>query len=270
MVAKIIERYNARARRVDSLLCVGLDSDIERLPARFLDERYPQFAFNRWVIEQTHPFVSAYKPNIAFYEARGEAGLAELRMTIAYLRSEHPDIFTICDAKRADIGSTNSGYVRAIFDVLGFDAVTLHPYLGGEALEPFLEREDKACIILCRTSNPGSGELQTLEVAGVPFWQHIAEKTRDRWNTRGNCMLVMGATYPEELKLARELVGEMTLLVPGIGAQGGSVEQTVRYGVNHEGLGLIINASRGVIFTDNPAGAARQLREVINQSRINV
>lgn len=270
MVAEIIEKYNARARKVGSLVCVGLDSDLDRIPARFQQDAHPQFAFNQWVIEQTHEYVAAYKPNIAFYEARGQAGLLELRMTLDYLRAEHPDIFTICDAKRADIGSTNVGYVRAIFDELGFDAVTLHPYLGGEALEPFLARGDKACIILCRTSNPGSGELQTLEVDGIPFWQIIAQKTRDRWNARGNCMLVMGATYPEELKAARELVGDMTLLVPGIGAQGGSIEQTVRYGVNSSGLGLIINSSRGVIFSDDPAKAARQLRDVINENRISV
>lgn len=263
----IVEKYNARARRVNSLVCVGLDSDFDRLPARFKDSENPQFAFNRWIIEQTHAYTAAYKPNIAFYEARGEVGLHDLKLTIDYLRAEHPDIFTICDAKRGDIGSTNEGYVQAIFDALGFDAVTLHPFLGGEALHPFLSRADRCSIILCRTSNHGSGEFQSLAFDGKPLWQVIAESVRDRWNTNGNCMLVMGATYPEELRQVRAIVPEMTLLVPGIGVQGGSVEQTVRFGLNRHGLGLVINSSRGVIFADDPALAARELRDVINAYR---
>src|SRR5664279_2496120 len=158
----IVDKYNRRADAVNSLLCVGLDSALDKLPERFRADEHPQFAFNRWIIKQTHSFASAYKPNIAFYEARGDQGLRDLKLTLDYLREQHPDIFTICDAKRADIGSTNAGYVEAIFDWLGFDAVTLHPYLGREALAPFLERRDRACIILCRTSNPGAGELQDL------------------------------------------------------------------------------------------------------------
>jgi orotidine-5'-phosphate decarboxylase len=263
----VIEKYNARARRVNSLVCVGLDSDFDKLPARFKDEEYPQFAFNRWIIEQTHAYAAAYKPNMAFYEARGEAGLRDLKLTIDFLRAEHPDIFTICDAKRGDIGSTNEGYVQAIFDALGFDAVTLHPYLGGEALQPFLSRADRCSIILCRTSNHGSSEFQSLTIDGKPLWQVIAESVRDRWNANGNCMLVMGATYPEELRQVRAIVPDLTLLVPGIGAQGGSVEQTVRFGLNSHRLGLVINSSRGVIFADDPAQAARELRDVINVYR---
>jgi orotidine-5'-phosphate decarboxylase len=262
-----IEKYNTRVDRVGSLVCVGLDSDYERLPQRFLMESHPQFEFNRWIIDQTHEYVSAYKPNIAFYEARGQLGLSELKMTMDYLSENHPDILTICDAKRGDIGSTNTGYVTAIFDGFGFDAVTLHPYLGGEALKPFLDRADKGCIILCRTSNPGSGELQTLTFDGRAFWEIIAEKTRDRWNYNGNCMLVMGATYPEEIKKVRTIVTQMPLLIPGIGVQGGNLEQTVRYGLDGQKRGLIINSSRGVIFTDDPANSVRQLRDVINEYR---
>jgi orotidine-5'-phosphate decarboxylase len=194
------------------------------------------------VIDQTHAYASAYKPNIAFYEARGEAGLIALARTMDYLRATYPDILTICDAKRADIGSTNQGYVEAIFDRLGFDAVTLNPYLGREALEPFLERTDKGCILLCRTSNPGAGELQDLDIGGKPLWQVVAERVRDHWNARGNCMLVAGATYPGELRRIREIVGDMVLLVPGIGAQGGDVEQTVRAGQTPAGTGMIINS----------------------------
>jgi len=263
----VIDKYNARVDRVNSLLCVGLDSDITKLPARFQSSRMPQFDFNSWIIEQTHEFASAYKPNIAFYEARGEAGLVELKQTVDYLRENHPDILTICDAKRADIGSTNIGYVQEIFDWLGFDVVTVNPYLGREALAPFLEREDKGCIILCRTSNPGAGELQDLNIGGELLWAVVARKVCEEWNTLGNCMLVAGATYPDEMRRIREITGEMTFLVPGIGAQGGEVEATVRAGINSEGKGLIINSARGIIFADDPASEARKLRDEINNYR---
>ena len=170
--------------------------------------------------------------------------------------------------KRADISSTNIGYVSAIFDRLGFDAVTLHPYLGYEALVPFLDRTDKACIILCRTSNPGSGELQNLDVNGKPLWQIIAEKVKNEWNVHNNCMLVVGATYPDELRIVRALVEDMTLLVPGIGVQGGDVEAIMQAGLNRYGLGMIINASRSIIFSgESPATAARNLRDAINHYR---
>ncbi|MCL4875498.1 MAG: orotidine-5'-phosphate decarboxylase [Anaerolineae bacterium] len=263
----IYEKYERRVTEVNSLVCVGLDSQIERLPARFLTREHPQFEFNQWIIQQTHTFVSAYKPNMAFYEARGAVGWQELALTMQYLREQHPEILTICDAKRADIGSTNEGYVTAIFDDLGFDAVTLHPYLGQEALNPFLEREDKACIILCRTSNPGAGELQDLRVEGKPLWQTVAEKVSQDWNTNNNCMLVVGATYPDEMRQIRQIVGEMTFLVPGIGAQGGEVEKTVRAGLNRARRGMIVNSSRGLIFADNPGEAANRLRDDINRHR---
>lgn len=266
-LSPIIARYNQRVAAVNSLLCVGLDSQHDRLPPQFAADPTPQFSFNRWIIDQTHPYVSAYKPNIAFYEARGDRGLAELKQTVDYLREHHPDILTICDAKRADIGSTNTGYVEAIFDWLGFDAVTLHPYLGSKAMQPFLDRADKGCIILCRTSNPGAGELQDLDVNGAPLWQRVAETVRDRWNANSNCMLVVGATYPTELARVRSLVGDMPILVPGIGAQGGDVAATVTAGQDSRGGGLIISASRAVIFDADPATAARRYRDDINQHR---
>ena len=203
----IIDRYNKRADDVNSLLCVGLDSKIERIPQEFQDEEFPQFAFNKHIIQQTYEYVAAYKPNIAFYEARGEVGLHELKLTMDYLKSEYPDIFTICDAKRGDIGSTSEAYAKAIFDELDFDAVTLQPYLGRNALTPFLEREDKACIILCRTSNEGAGEFQDLEVSGKPLWQLVAETVYEQWNDNDNCMLVVGATYPNEMKSCVHLSG---------------------------------------------------------------
>jgi orotidine-5'-phosphate decarboxylase len=263
----VIAKYNRRAEVANSLLCVGLDSVLERLPDRFKSAEHPQFVFNRWIIDQTHEVVSAYKPNIAFYEARGEAGLHDLALTMDYLREQHPGILTICDAKRADIGSTNMGYVAGILDHLGFDAITLSPYLGREALAPFLSRAEKGCIILCRTSNPGADEFQDLNVNGKPLWQIVAEQVRDHWNTHGNCMLVAGATYPDELRQIRAIVGEMTLLVPGIGAQGGDIEKTVRAGLNTDGKGMIINSSRGIIFADDPGEAARSLRDAINRYR---
>jgi orotidine-5'-phosphate decarboxylase len=269
-LSPVIERYNARVGSANSLLCVGLDSDHTRLPARFADHETPQFAFNRWIIEQTHEYASAYKPNMAFYEARGSQGIHELKLTLDYLREHHPDILTVCDAKRADIGSTNVGYVEAVFDTLGFDSITLHPYLGSEAMQPFLARADKGCIILCRTSNPGASEFQDLNVGGVPLWHRVAETVRDRWNANGNCMLVVGATYPEEMSTIREIVPEMPFLVPGIGAQGGDIQATISAGQDARGGGLIVSASRGVIFSDDPAAAARQFRNEMNLYRLVV
>ena len=256
-------RLRARVEAVDSMLCVGLDSAVGRMPERFREADRPQLAFNRWIIEQTHPYVAAYKPNMAFYEARGAAGWAELAETLAYLRSVEPRIFTICDAKRADIDSTNEGYVTGLLDEFGFDAVTLHPYLGREALRPFLERADRACIVLCRTSNAGAGELQDLNVGETPLWEVVAQRVRDDWNEASNCMLVIGATYPAELARARELCPDMTFLVPGVGAQGGAVGDVVRAGLDARGRGMLITASRSVIFSDDPGAEARRLRDAI-------
>lgn len=264
---KAVEKYNARVVAVNSLLCVGLDSDMARLPEAYRSKDQPQFEFNRWVIEQTHTFAAAYKLNSAFYEARGAAGMQELKLTLNYLRDRHPEILTICDAKRGDIGDTSDAYARAIFDELGADAVTLSPYLGKDSLQPFLDRADKGCIILCRTSNEGANELQNLQVDGKPLWQIVAEKVANEWNANGNCMLVAGATYPAQLLRIRNSCGEMTFLVPGVGAQGGDVQATVQAGINRSGKGLIINASRSIIQADFPGDAAQGLRDNINQYR---
>ena len=267
----IIDKYNKRAKKINSLLCVGLDSDITKIPGKFAEMEFPQLEFNKWIIDETHEYVSAFKINNAFYEACGDKGMKELKMTMEYLQNKYPEIFTICDAKRADIGNTNNGYVSAIFDWLGFDAITLHPYLGEEALLPFLDRKDKGCIILCRTSNPGAGEFQdqlvNLPGRQVPLWQVVAEKVYYDWNKNKNCMLVVGATYPEEMKKIRSLVGEMTFLVPGIGAQGGDVKAALEAGLNKEKLGLIINSSRGIIFSENPKEEAQKLCEEIRRYR---
>jgi len=262
-----LAKYHTRADSVGSLLCIGLDSALERLPARFHSDPHPQFAFNRWIIEQTYEYASAYKPNMAFYEARGAAGWHDLALTMAYLRETHPAIFTICDAKRADIDNTNQGYVTAILDQLGFDAITLHPYLGGEALRPFLARADKVSIILCRTSNEGAQELQDLEVGGQKLWELVAARVRDHWNPNHNCMLVIGATVPADLARARALCPDMTFLVPGVGAQGGTITAVMRAGADAHGGGLIINASRAILFADDPAVAAQALRDDIRAAQ---
>lgn len=263
----ILEKYNERVEKVNSLLCVGLDSEAAKLPERFKSVKDSQYIFNEWIIQETNKYVSSYKLNMAFYEARGEQGTHELKMTVDYLRDKHPDIPIICDAKRADIGNTNTGYIRGIFDFYGFDAVTLHPYLGKEALTPFLDRDDKLNIILCRTSNPGAGEFQDLEVNGAPLWMHVAKNVSESWNEKKNCMLVVGATYPEEMKVVREIVGDMPLLIPGIGAQGGDVEATVAAGKTADGKGMMISASRSIIFAESPSTEARTLQESINQYR---
>lgn len=247
-----IDKFNKRAEKVNSLVCVGLDSEYEKLKGE------SQFNFNKKIIEQTHVHVASYKANIAFYEARGDQGLRELKQTMDYLREKHPDIFTICDAKRGDIGNTNNGYIAEILDWLGFDAMTLHPYMGRESLQPFLDRKDKFFFVLCRTSNPGAGEFQDEMYEKVA--QHVAG-----WGE--NCGLVVGATYPEEMKKIRELVGDMTFLVPGIGAQGGSVKETVEAGLNSQNKGLIIHSARGIIFSENPKHETIKLYEEINRCR---
>lgn len=260
-----MQKYRNRVQESKTLLCVGLDSEIDKLPERYKKSATPQFDFNRDIIEQTHEEVVAYKPNLAFYESRGEQGIHELQLTMEYLRSEHPTIVTIADAKRGDIGNTNQGYVTAIFDQLGFDAVTLHPYLGQEAIQPFLDRKDKLSIILCKTSNPGSGEFQDLQLDGTPLWMRVAQNVSSNWNTNDNCMLVVGATYPTELAAIREIVGSMPLLVPGVGAQGGDISEVLNAGLSTQHGDLIINVSRQILFAADPKTEAKNLTTIIQQ-----
>lgn len=247
----------------NSLLCVGLDSNFDKIPAEFKSQDHPQFLFNKYIIDQTHELVCAYKPNSAFYESRGAQGVVELKMTCDYIREHHPEIVIILDAKRGDIGSTNDAYADYIFNYLRADAITIQPYLGKEANESFLNMRDKGVIILCRTSNPGSGEFQDLN----ELYKTVARNIVTNWNTNGNCMLVVGATYPEELAEIRAIAGDMTFLVPGIGAQGGDIEKTVKAGLNSHGKGIMINSSRGIIFAENPQKEAEKLKDEINQYR---
>jgi orotidine-5'-phosphate decarboxylase len=265
----------------NSLLCVGLDPDWAKMPGSFSGAYQPLFEYNQVIIDATADLVCAFKPNIAFYESPNEhpddtTGLAQLKATIEYIHTEYPDIPVILDAKRADIGNTNDEYVKSVFDYLDADAVTLHPYLGHEALEPFLTRAEKGMIILCRTSNPGAGEFQDLLVDGKPLYQYVAKQVAETWNKNKNCSLVVGATYPEEMKIIRDIVGQdMPFLVPGLGAQGGDVQKTVEAGLNNKGTGMIINSSRGIMFAPRNGGsyadaarkAAIELRDEINKYR---
>lgn len=254
-----------------NFVCVGLDPEYDRLPAIVKEGRSRAEAFSvflRAIIDATHDQVCAYKPNSAFYEALGGIGMVVLEQIIAYCKTTYPEIPIILDAKRADIGNTNLGYVTAAFDLMHVDAITVHPYLGKEALAPLLERADKGIIVLAKTSNPGSGELQNLLVgeSQEPLYLVVARNVAQQWNTHGNCALVVGATYPEELKRIREAVGDLPILIPGIGAQGGDVEATVKAGKDSHGAGMIINSSRGIIYASTGpdfALAARKATEVL-------
>lgn len=262
------DKLEAAIKKNNSLLCVGLDADINKLPQEFQGKSDGQFEFNKMIIDATHDLVCAYKPNSAFYEADGTAGIDNLKLTFEYIRMTYPDIVTILDAKRGDIGNTNDGYSTFAFDYLGADSITLHPYMGRESLQPLLDKKDKGCIVLCRTSNPGAGELQDLKIDGKELYKIVAEKVAKEWNTQRNCLLVVGATVPEELAQVRAIVGDdMTFLVPGIGAQGGDIEKTVKAGKNLKGTGMIINSARSIIFATDPRAEAQKLRDEINSFR---
>ncbi len=252
--------------QLGKFFCVGLDPEYNRLPEAVKASHSIEdalFAFAHDIIDATHDLVCAYKPNIAFYEALGDKGLRALTRTVHYIKESYPHVPTILDAKRADIGNTNLGYVTAAFDLLGIDAITVHPYLGKEALSSFLARKEKGIIVLAKTSNPGSGEFQNLLVGEVhePLYQVVARSVAQSWNTNGNCGLVVGATYPNELKRVREIVGDMPLLIPGIGTQGGDVAATVKAGQDSRGWGMIINSSRSIIYASKGEDFAQAARK---------
>jgi orotidine-5'-phosphate decarboxylase len=258
--------------RSDSLVCVGLDPEIERFPAQIADQPSPIFQFNKAIIDATADLVCAYKPQFAHYAAYEAED--QLERTIDYIHRNYPGIPVILDSKRGDVGNTAERYAIEAFERYHADAVTVSPYLGGDSLEPFLKYEDKGVIILCRTSNPGAGDLQDLEIGGRKLFHIVADLASRRWNTRGNCLLVVGATYPRELAEVREIVGTLPFLVPGVGAQGGDVAQAVQSGQTAAGTGLVISSSRGILYAssgENFASAAREatqkLRDRINASR---
>lgn len=271
-MSSFVVRLAEAWRRHDSLVCVGLDPEPEKLPAALAREQAPIFAFNKAIVDATADLVCAYKPQFAHYAAHGAED--QLLQTIEYIHRAHPQVPVILDSKRGDVGNTAERYAVEAFERYGADAVTVNPYLGGDSLEPFLKRADKGVIILCRTSNPGARDVQDLDVGGRRLYQVIAEMAATRWNSRGNCMLVVGATYPQELAEVRGMVGDMPFLVPGVGAQGGDVAQAVSNGQTADGTGLVISSSRAILHASSDANfaeAARKatatLREQINTSR---
>lgn len=258
----------------DSLVCVGLDPDRSRIPEHLHKDSDVIFSFNKAIIDATADLVCAYKPQFAFYA--GQNALGSLRKTMIYLRDRYPDIPVILDYKRGDIGSTAVMYAREAFTHYKADAVTVNPYMGTDTLKPFLDEQEKGVIVLCHTSNPGSVDFQDLRVEGDGrrVFELVAEKATKDWNYNNNVSLVAGATFPEDLGVIRKIVGDMPLLVPGIGAQGGDVEAVLKNGLDSKGTGLIINSSRGILYASRDTDfelrareAAMTLRDQINLLR---
>lgn len=247
---------SAQIRQKQSYLCVGLDADIDRLPRHLLDKDDPVFEFNKAIIDATQDLCVAYKPNLAFYEALGSNGWESLRKTLEYIPDEH---FTIADAKRGDIGNTSRLYAQAFFGEMGFDAVTVAPYMGVDSVKPFLEFGGKWVILLALTSNKGSQDFQFDQQGnGQPLYEKVMRKAQ-KWGTPGNLMYVVGATHPEKFKEIREIAPDHFLLVPGVGAQGGDLEALTRHGANAD-VGLLVNSSRGIIFAGEGEDFAEKAR----------
>ncbi len=269
---KFIDRLKQAWAAQQSLLCVGLDPDPARLPGQLGAFAHPIFEFGRAIVDATADLVCAFKPQIAYYAAaRAED---QLEMTIAHIRRHHPGIPVILDAKRGDVGSTAAMYAREAFERYQADAVTVNPYLGFDALVPFLNYKDKGVIVLCRTSNPGAQDVQDLESKGRKLYEIIAEKAARDWNANANVLLVVGATYPQELGEIRAIVGDMPILVPGVGAQGGDVAAVLAHGATADGTGLVISSSRAVLYAGGGSdyaqaarAAALKLRDEINACR---
>ena len=261
-----ISKLNQAWSNNNSLLCVGLDPDLAKLPAQFQTSPDGIFEFCRAIIDATADLACSFKPQIAYFSAlRAEPQLEQI---CAYLRDNYPHLPIILDAKRGDIGATAEQYAREAFERYGADAVTVNPYMGFDSVAPYLEWKDKGCIVLCRTSNAGGSDLQFLQVNGRPLYQHVADLVANKWNSNGQCSLVVGATFPEEIKQVRHIVGQMPLLVPGIGAQGGDVAATVAAGKTAHG-GMMINSSRAILFAKTAEGEdfAQAARRVAQQTR---
>lgn len=269
-----IEKLSGAWTANNSLLCVGLDPDIAKFPPHLQTQSDAIVQFCKAIIDATADLVCAYKPQIAYFAAqRAESQLEEI---CAYLRQTYPQIPIVLDAKRGDIGATAEQYAREAFERYGADAVTVNPYMGFDSIAPYLEWTDRGAIVLCRTSNPGGSDLQFLNVDGRPLYQHVAQMVAHKWNRNGQCALVVGATFPGELAQVRALVGDMPLLVPGIGAQGGDIEATVGAGKTANGNGMMISSSRAILYAKENAGedyaqAARRValdtRDAINRYR---
>lgn len=257
----------------DSLLMVGLDPDIDRLPASIGKSDDALWQFCKGIVDSTAPIVCGFKPQIAYFASIGAEDV--LLSVCDYIRTQYPHLVLMLDAKRGDIGSTAEHYAREAFERYRADAVTINPYMGMDSAEPYLKRSDKGVIVLCRTSNPGGSDIQALKVDDKPLYLHVAEMVAQRWNANGQCGLVVGATFPDELREVRNRVGPgMPLLVPGIGAQGGDIQATCDAGCNTNGTGMMINSSRAILYAGNgenwqeqSAIAARQTRNAINAAR---
>jgi len=243
------EKLIQEIRKKQSFLCIGLDVDLNKIPKHLLKEEDPIFEFNKAIIDATHHLCVAYKPNTAFYEAYGIKGWKSLEKTINYLNEKHPEIFTIADAKRGDIGNTSSMYAKAFFEDLSFDSVTVAPYMGKDSVEPFLAFENKHTILLALTSNEGAFDFQTKTVEGEELYKTVL-KTSKTWKNSENLMYVVGATKAEFLQDIRKIIPDSFLLVPGVGAQGGSLEDVCKYGMN-KNIGILINSSRGIIYASD-------------------
>jgi orotidine-5'-phosphate decarboxylase len=273
-----IDKLNAAWTRNDSLLCVGLDPDLARFPAGLRDQPDGIVQFCKAIIDATADLACAFKPQIAYFAALGAEN--QLEAICRYLRETHPHIPLILDAKRGDIGATAHQYAREAFERYGADAVTVNPYMGFDSVEPYMAWPERGVIVLCRTSNAGGSDLQFLDVGAngenKPLYQHVARLVADKWNKNGQCALVVGATFPEELAQVRSIIGDMPLLVPGIGAQGGDIEATVKAGRTGSGAGMMINSSRAILYAQPQGGedfaaAARRValetRDAINRYR---
>jgi orotidine-5'-phosphate decarboxylase len=249
----------AQIKKKKSFLCIGLDVDVTKIPKHLLNTEDPIFEFNKAIIDATHDLCVSYKPNTAFYEAYGIKGWQSLEKTINYINANHPEIFTIADAKRGDIGNTSSMYAKAFFEDLNFDSVTVAPYMGKDSVEPFLAFENKHTIMLALTSNEGAFDFQTQNIAGRELYKVVLETSKS-WKNANNLMYVVGATKAEYFSEIRKIVPDSFLLVPGVGAQGGSLAEVCKYGMN-ENVGLLINSSRGIIYASYGTDFAEKARE---------
>jgi orotidine-5'-phosphate decarboxylase len=251
-----------------SFLCIGLDVDLNKIPSHLLKLEDPIFEFNKAIIDATHHLCVAYKPNTAFYEAYGIKGWQSLEKTINYLNDKYPEIFTIADAKRGDIGNTSTMYAKAFFEDLAFDSVTVAPYMGKDSVEPFLAFEDKHTIMLALTSNEGAFDFQTKKVEGKELYKQVLETSKN-WKNSENLMYVVGATKAEYFKEIRKIVPDSFLLVPGIGAQGGNLQDVCKYGLS-ENIGLLINSSRGIIYASNNENFADKASEKAKELQLEM
>ena len=254
-----IENLISEIKKKKSFLCIGLDVDIEKIPEILLIEEDPIFSFNKAIIDATHQYAVAYKPNTAFYEAYGLKGWQSLEKTITYLNENYPEIFTIADAKRGDIGNTSSRYAKAFFEDLGFDSVTVAPYMGKDSVEPFLAFENKHTVLLALTSNEGAFDFQTKKVGDEELYKQVL-KTSKNWKNSDNLMYVVGATKAEYFEEIRKILPNNFLLVPGIGAQGGNLQEVCKYGLS-KNIGLLVNSSRGIIYASNGLNFAQAAAE---------